>query len=58
MIHTANVLPDFRAPDNISPGHRAIYTSFAEIYTAVQRIKAIVVQGLHEQFSAAASAVT
>ncbi|MEZ4609576.1 MAG: hypothetical protein R2838_04850 [Caldilineaceae bacterium] len=58
MIHTANVLPDFRAPDNIRLGIAPIYTSFAEIYTAVQRIKAIVVQGLHEQFSAAAAAVT
>ena len=58
MIHTANVLPDFRAPDNIRLGIAPIYTSFAEIYTAVQRIKAIVVQGLHEQFSAATPAVT
>lgn len=58
MIHEAHVLPDFRAPDNIRLGIAPLYTSFTDVFTAVQRIKELVHQGVHRQYDAATSAVT
>jgi kynureninase len=58
MIHQAHVLPDFRAPDNIRLGIAPLYTSFTDIFTAVQRIKELVHQGVHRQYDAATSTVT
>lgn len=58
MIHRADVLPDFRAPDNIRLGIAPIYTSFEDLFTAVQRMREIVVSGHHAHFSATATDVT
>ncbi len=53
-----NVLPDFRAPDNLRLSVAPLYTSYAEIYEAVQRIAAVVEKGLYEAFSTEAPEVT
>ena len=37
------VLPDFREPDNIRLGLVPLYTSFAEVWEAVDRIRRVVV---------------
>ncbi|MEF3273629.1 MAG: kynureninase [Chloroflexus sp.] len=38
LINELGVLPDFRAPDNIRLGIAPLYTSFRDIYTAVERL--------------------
>ncbi|MFT5194586.1 MAG: kynureninase [Cellvibrionaceae bacterium] len=48
MIEDVNVLPDFRAPDNIRLGITPLYTTFTEIHTAVMRIKQIMDEKLYE----------
>lgn len=58
LIEQMHVLPDFRAPDNIRLGITPLYTSFGEIYQAVQRLHAVVVERLYERFPAERPAVT
>ncbi|MGC2241433.1 MAG: kynureninase [Acidimicrobiia bacterium] len=50
MIGAAQVLPDFRAPDNIRLGLAPLYTSFMDVHTAVQRIREVVETGTHLHF--------
>ncbi|WP_322822166.1 kynureninase [Chloroflexus sp.] len=38
LINELNVLPDFRTPDNIRLGITPLYTSFRDIYIAVERL--------------------
>ena len=42
MIEEMQVLPDFREPDNIRLGLAPLYTSFAEVWGAVDRIRRVV----------------
>ncbi len=58
LIERANVIPDFRTPDNIRLGLSPLYTSFIDVHNAVQRIKRIVSRGIHEQFADASATVT
>ncbi|MCB0130011.1 MAG: kynureninase, partial [Caldilineaceae bacterium] len=58
MIHAANVLPDFRAPDNIRLGITPLYTTFEEIWDAVMRTRDLVVNGIYVQYEPAANVVT
>ncbi len=58
LINDQGVLPDFRKPDNIRLGIAPIYTSFAEIFTAVDRLEAVMTERLYERYSPAMSAVT
>jgi kynureninase len=44
------VIPDFRSPDNLRLGIAPLYTSFLDIYRAMQRIREIVVDRLYESF--------
>jgi kynureninase len=52
------VIPDFRAPDNIRLGVTPLYTSFTDIYRALDRMQEIVAQKIYEQYSAGQQAVT
>jgi len=52
------VIPDFRTPDNIRLGIAPLYTSFEEIYIALQRIREIVEGRDYERFSSERSIVT
>ena len=45
------VIPDFRAPDNIRLGITPLYTTFSEIYQALERIQMIVEDKIYEQYS-------
>ena len=45
------VIPDFRAPDNIRLGITPLYTTFTEIYQALERIQMIVEDKIYEQYS-------
>ncbi len=51
-------MPDFRRPDNIRLGIAPLYNTFAELHTAVERLRAVVVEGLHRRYDAAGLAVT
>ena len=57
MIHDMNVIPDFRAPDNIRLGVTPLYTSFADLHEAVMRIKRIMEGKLYEKYSADTTAI-
>ncbi len=43
------VIPDFRAPDNLRLGITPLYTTFIEIYQALERIRVIVEDKIYEQ---------
>jgi len=51
LIHDMQVLPDFRKPANIRFGFTPLYTSFTEIYTAVERLQRVVEERLYEQYT-------
>lgn len=58
LIEEMNVLPDFRAPDNIRLGLAPLYTSFVDIHTAVQRMQQVVAERLYERYPTTAPVVT
>ena len=58
MIKDKNIIPDFRAPDNIRLGVTPLYTSFADLHTAVMRMKEIMDGKLYEKYSTDTSGVT
>jgi kynureninase len=45
------VVPDFRAPDNIRLGITPLYTTFAEIHQALDRMRTIVEGKIYEAYS-------
>ena len=52
------VIPDFRMPDNIRMGIAPIYTTFTEIYLALERMRVIVQERTYERYSKERLAVT
>jgi len=52
------VIPDFREPDNIRLGIAPLYTTFTDIYRAIDRLREIVAERIYEQYSAERLAVT
>jgi kynureninase len=45
------VIPDFRAPDNIRLGVAPLYTTYSDIYRALDRMRVILVDKVYEGFS-------
>jgi kynureninase len=58
LIEHANVVPDFRRPDSIRLGLPPLYTRFADVWDAVDRLAALVADGVHERMPAGTSRVT
>jgi kynureninase len=58
LIAAMNVIPDFREPDNIRLGLSPLYTTFTEIWEAVNRVYKIMEKKLFENFSDHRSIVT
>jgi kynureninase len=58
LIEEMKVIPDFREPDNIRLGLAPLYTSFSDVWQAVERIRQVVEQGAHLGYSAERQAVT
>ena len=58
LIEEMNVIPDFRAPDNIRLGLAPLYTTFAEVWDTVDRIRKVMVEKRHEKYSRERLAVT
>ena len=52
------VIPDFREPDNIRLGVAPIYTTFTEIYKAIDRMRTIVKDKIYKKYSTEKMAVT
>lgn len=50
LIEEVNVVPDFRAPDNIRFGVSPLYTSFQEIEEGVARFERVLKEKLYEKF--------
>ncbi len=58
LIAEMNVLPDFRAPDNIRFGLVPLYTSFTDVYTTVSRLQTVVNEKRYEKYSLSGNLVT
>jgi kynureninase len=58
LIEEMQVLPDFREPDNIRLGLSPLYTSYAEIWEAVDRIRRTIEEERYLGYSPARQAVT
>jgi kynureninase len=58
LIDELNVLPDFRAPDNIRIGIAPLYNTFVDIHTAVQCMAQVVAARLYERQPTSAPIVT
>ncbi len=58
LIEEMNVIPDFRAPDNIRLGLAPLYTSFAEVWDTVDRIRAVMMEKRYEKYPQERLAVT
>ena len=52
------VIPDFRAPNNIRLGIAPLYTTFMDIYRSMKRIKAILEEGIYQDYSSQQLKVT
>jgi kynureninase len=58
LIERANVIPDFREPDTIRLGVAPLYTRFADVYEALDRLRGLVERGEQRLVDAARSRVT
>jgi len=58
LIEEMNVLPDFREPDNIRLGLSPLYTSFTEVWEAVDRIRQVMAGERYQQYPTARLPVT
>jgi len=50
LIEEMQVLPDFREPDNIRLGLAPLYTSFSEVWEAVDRVRRVVTEERYQQY--------
>jgi kynureninase len=58
LIEEMQVLPDFREPDNIRLGLAPLYTSYVEVWEAVDRIRRTVKEERYVRYSPARQIVT
>ena len=58
LVEEMRVIPDFREPDNIRLGLAPLYTSFAEVWTAVDRIRQVMEENRFAHYAADRLAVT
>jgi kynureninase len=58
LIERANVVPDFRGPDVIRLGVAPLYTGYADVWDALDRLRALVERGEHRLVDAARGRVT
>ncbi len=50
MIEEMNVVPDFRAPDNIRLGFAPLYLSFTDVWEGFDRIRRVVEEKMFEKY--------
>jgi kynureninase len=58
LIERASVIPDFRGPDSIRLGVAPLYTSFADAWDALDRLRGLVERGEQREVDAVRSRVT
>jgi kynureninase len=58
LIELEAVVPDFRGPDSIRLGVAPLYTRFADIWDAIDRLRGIVERGEHRRFDSTPGRVT
>ena len=58
LIEQMNVIPDFRAPDNIRFGATSLYTTFSELREGVVRMAKVIESRSYEQYGVEELAVT
>jgi kynureninase len=58
LIQEMNVIPDFRAPDNLRLGLAPLYTSFTDLWEAVDRIRRVVDQKMYLKFPTERQTIT
>ena len=58
LIERAHVVPDFRGPDAIRLGVAPLYTSHADVWDALDRLRDLVERGEHKLMDAAPGRVT
>jgi kynureninase len=58
LIEKAKVIPDFRGPDSIRLGLPPLYTRFAEVYEAIDRIQGLVERGEQREVDPARGRIT
>lgn len=58
LIEEMNVIPDFRAPDNIRLGFAPLYLSFTDIWEGFDRIRRVVGEKRYEKYPQQKLAVT
>jgi kynureninase len=51
LIEEMAVLPDFREPDHIRLGMAPLYTSFSDVWVAVDRIRRVVIEERYKKYS-------
>ena len=50
LIEEMKVIPDFRFPDNIRLGIAPIYTTYADIYNGITRLRRVIAERLYEKY--------
>jgi kynureninase len=58
LIAHARVIPDFRPPDRIRLGPAPVTTRFVDVWDAMDRLRRVVVDGLHLSFDPSPARVT
>jgi kynureninase len=58
MIERASVIPDFRGPDSIRLGIAPLYTRFADVWDAIDRVRRLVESGEYREVDAGPARVT
>jgi kynureninase len=58
LIEEMDVLPDFREPDNLRLGLAPLYTTYAEVWEGVDRIRRVVEEGRYRRYPAERQTVT
>lgn len=57
LIEDMNVIPDFRAPNNIRLGITPLYTSFFEVFESMRRLKQIMDEKIYTKYDSNEKAV-
>jgi kynureninase len=58
LIDRADVIPDFRGPDSVRLGVAPLYTRHVDVWDALDRLRALVERGEHEQVDPTPGRVT
>ena len=58
LIEDMRVIPDFRPPDNIRFGIAPLYTTFADVFNAVRRMRWVLEERIYEKYPTERAAVT